>query len=82
MVVHYEVIEASEVLAEHVCAPPYAMVADGAEQIICQCLQVTESTVREAAARCPFFSLAEIGRETGAGTGCTACHRRLRRLLG
>jgi len=59
--------------------------SDGAEAwtdtIVCHCLQVAESTVLEAAERCPFRSLAEIGRETGAGTGCTACHRRLRRLV-
>jgi bacterioferritin-associated ferredoxin len=52
------------------------------DQIVCHCLQVTESTVREAADRCAFRSLCELVRETGAGSGCTACHRRLRRLLG
>jgi bacterioferritin-associated ferredoxin len=51
------------------------------DTIVCHCLQVTESTVLEAAERCPFRTLAEISRETGAGTGCTACHRRLRRLV-
>lgn len=51
------------------------------DPVVCRCLQVTESTILEAAHRCPFSSLAEIARETGAGTGCMACHRQLRRLV-
>ncbi len=73
MVVFYQMFEAAESeLDVQPCTDP----------IVCHCLQVAESTVREAAAVCPFRTLAEIGRETGAGTGCTACHRRLRRLMG
>jgi bacterioferritin-associated ferredoxin len=72
MVVFYEFYDASEMEAAVLpCSDP----------IICHCLQICESTVREAAAACPFRSLAEVGRETGAGTGCTACHRRLRGLI-
>jgi bacterioferritin-associated ferredoxin len=51
------------------------------DQMVCHCLQVTESSLQEAMQRCPLESLRDIANETGAGTGCTACHRRLRRFL-
>lgn len=51
------------------------------DAVVCHCLQITESTLRDAAAVCPFRSLSQISRETGAGSGCTACHRRLRRFI-
>jgi len=54
---------------------------DCPDAIICHCLGVSESTVADAVAICGLSTLKEVCRETGAGSGCTACHARLRELL-
>jgi bacterioferritin-associated ferredoxin len=54
---------------------------EGADPVVCRCLNITESTLKEVTAQCPLMSLCEIARLTGAGTGCTACHRRLRKFF-
>jgi NifU-like protein len=55
--------------------------ADCPETIICHCLAISESTVADAVAVCGLATVKEVCRETGAGSGCTACHARLRELL-
>jgi len=55
--------------------------ADCSETIICHCLGISESTVADAVAVCGLASVKDVCRETGAGSGCTACHARLRELL-
>jgi NAD(P)H-nitrite reductase large subunit len=55
--------------------------ADCSETIICHCLEVSESTVADAVAICGLLSIKEVCRETGAGSGCTACHARIKELL-
>ena len=52
-----------------------------ADPVVCHCLQINESTIRDVVARCPAMNLRQMGEQTGAGSGCTACHRRLRQLL-
>lgn len=54
---------------------------DCSETIICHCLEISESTVADAVAICGLASVKEICRETGAGSGCTACHARLKEML-
>ncbi len=49
-------------------------------EYVCHCLKVTEEMVLEAVA-CGAESVAELRRQTGAGDGCTACHRRLNDLI-
>lgn len=49
--------------------------------LVCRCLRVTESELLEAAAQQEFCSLADITCRTGAGDGCTCCHRRLRQFV-
>ena len=51
------------------------------EQIICSCLQITESEIRGALATGADGTLRSIKACTGAGSGCTACHRRIAALL-
>ncbi len=53
------------------------------ETVLCHCLGVTAGEIRAAAARCSGEAqLVEVVRETtAAGTGCTACHRRILCLL-
>ncbi|MGC3966901.1 MAG: (2Fe-2S)-binding protein [Pirellulales bacterium] len=50
---------------------------DAADPVICRCLQVRQSTVVRAVDE-GARSLCQIACTTGAGGGCTACHRRLR----
>jgi bacterioferritin-associated ferredoxin len=50
--------------------------------VVCHCLQVTEETILHALAVFELRTLKDVRQHTGAGDGCTACHRRLRHLLG
>ena len=49
--------------------------------VVCHCLNVTETTVVRAVRDQGARSLCELACMTGAGGGCTACHRRLRHYL-
>jgi ferredoxin-nitrite reductase len=48
--------------------------------LICECRQVTKAAIA-AAVREGHASLASLGHETAAGTGCTSCHGLLGRLI-
>jgi bacterioferritin-associated ferredoxin len=50
-------------------------------RFVCHCLQVTEEMLHDALAAFDLRSLNEVRRHTGAGDGCTACHRRIRGIL-
>jgi bacterioferritin-associated ferredoxin len=50
-------------------------------RIVCHCLQITEETVLTALQLLDLTSVKEVRRVTGAGDGCTACHRQLRQLI-
>lgn len=50
-------------------------------RIVCHCLRVTEEEVLQAAEVGKPHSIKQIMDHTGAGGGCTACHRRIRALL-
>ncbi len=51
------------------------------DQLVCHCLQVSEASIDAAAAKAPFQSIKDIASRTGAGDGCTSCHRRLAQYL-
>ena len=51
------------------------------EQVVCRCLQVTEEQIVVAITTLEVRNLRDLRRETGAGDGCTACHRKLKALL-
>jgi NifU-like protein len=55
--------------------------ADCSETIVCHCLEVSESTVADAVAIYGLRTIKDVCRETGAGSGCTACHARIKELL-
>lgn len=55
--------------------------ADCSESIVCHCLGISESMVADAVAVCGIATVKDVCRETGAGSGCTACHAGLRELL-
>ncbi len=50
-------------------------------RVVCRCLQVTEQAVLDALAIEEIHTVKELRQSTGAGDGCTACHKLLRRLL-
>lgn len=50
-------------------------------RMICHCLQVTEDAIVQAVEAFGLTSVKEIRSCTGAGDGCTACHRRLKVYL-
>ena len=49
--------------------------------IVCRCLNVTESEVQTAISAFNVQTVRELGRCTGAGKGCMACHGRLKALV-
>jgi len=55
--------------------------SDCTESIVCHCLGISEGVVADAIAVCGLASVKDVCHETGAGSGCTACHARLRELL-
>jgi bacterioferritin-associated ferredoxin len=48
---------------------------------VCHCLQVTEEMLLDALHTFDLRNLKEVRERTGAGDGCTACHRQLRAYL-
>lgn len=46
-------------------------------RVVCRCLQVTEEALVEALTTLEIRTLRDVRKQTGAGEGCTACHRRL-----
>ncbi|WP_145363199.1 (2Fe-2S)-binding protein [Stratiformator vulcanicus] len=66
--------------------PPAAPVADTAltagahARFLCHCLKVREDEVRTAV-HSGCRSVQEVTMLCGAGGGCTACHRKIRRVL-
>ncbi|MEX0702887.1 MAG: (2Fe-2S)-binding protein [Planctomycetales bacterium] len=58
-----------------------ASVIQNGQLALCHCLQISESEVRDAIGIGGCCSLQDVRNCTGAGTGCTACHRRIVELL-
>jgi bacterioferritin-associated ferredoxin len=50
-------------------------------KLVCRCLQVTEETLLRALEIFELQTVKDIRCKTGAGDGCTACHRKLRQYL-
>lgn len=51
------------------------------DRLVCHCLGIRESTVFEALGDPDVQTVRDVMRCTGAGTGCTACHCVLKRLI-
>jgi bacterioferritin-associated ferredoxin len=51
------------------------------QRFVCRCLQVTEADVLRALSTFAVRTVRELRKLTGAGDGCTACHRLLARYL-
>ncbi len=51
------------------------------DRIVCRCLQVTERTIVTAIQVRGARTVGDLRTLTGAGDGCTCCHRELRQYL-
>ena len=51
------------------------------DKVVCHCLGVTESDIRKATATGELDSLRAVMQQTGAGSGCTVCHRAIKAML-
>lgn len=51
------------------------------ETLVCYCYDVTESQIRDSIDLSESPTIEQIALRTRAGTGCTACHCRLQRML-
>jgi len=58
-----------------------ATVTEVGEKTICHCLQVGECEIRAAVDCRDLQNVREVMDVTTAGTGCTACHCAIRRIL-
>ncbi|MFQ5733382.1 MAG: (2Fe-2S)-binding protein [Planctomycetaceae bacterium] len=54
---------------------------DSLRTIVCHCLHITRDEIEESIETASVGSLMCVIRETGAGSGCTACHCTIRSLL-
>jgi bacterioferritin-associated ferredoxin len=49
--------------------------------LVCRCLKITEARLIEALTSLGVRTIAELRAQTGAGDGCTACHKILQQYL-
>ena len=63
----------------HSHAPEFA--GRSTDPVVCHCLHVTEMEIRGAVSTGAVETLRSVMECTGAGSGCTACHQRIRELL-
>ena len=48
---------------------------------LCHCLRISHAEVTDCIAVTGAESVGEVAQQTGAGSGCMACHCRIRELL-
>jgi bacterioferritin-associated ferredoxin len=49
--------------------------------VVCRCLQITEEQLVSAVTNFELRTIIDVRRFTGAGEGCTACHRKIQLYL-
>ena len=54
----------------------------GPDTVVCRCLNVTVAEINTAASLVECPTACRVMELTGAGGGCTACHRHIRQMLG
>jgi bacterioferritin-associated ferredoxin len=65
-----------------VCSDPCPGPCSGCpDRVVCRCLKVTEAAVVDAIVTLGLRTVKQLAVATGAGDGCTCCHRELRELL-
>ena len=50
-------------------------------EVVCRCLDVTDAEIETAIDTCGADTVQDVGHCTGAGQGCTVCHRAIRAML-
>lgn len=64
------------------CPDPCAGPCSGCpDQIVCRCLNVTEAAIVEAITTLGVRTVKEVRQATGAGAGCTCCHKHIRTYI-
>jgi len=53
----------------------------GEDLVVCRCLGITEVEVIEITRIKKIGCLAELRQESEAGSGCTACHKKLNQII-
>jgi bacterioferritin-associated ferredoxin len=53
----------------------------GEDLVVCKCLEITEVEVIEITRIKKIGCLAELRMESEAGSGCTACHKKLNQII-
>jgi assimilatory nitrate reductase electron transfer subunit len=51
------------------------------DRIVCRCLKVTEGAIVDAIVTLGLATVKDVRKATGAGDGCTCCHREIRAIL-
>jgi bacterioferritin-associated ferredoxin len=70
--------EADPRICPDICPGPCSGCPD---RVVCRCLKVTEDTIVTAITTLGLRTVREVRVETGAGDGCTCCHKQIRALL-
>jgi NAD(P)H-nitrite reductase large subunit len=69
-------------LDDRLCPDPCAGPCGGcADRIVCRCLKVTEGRIVEAVTTLGLRTVKDVRAVTGAGDGCTCCHKQIRALI-
>ncbi|HEX4611173.1 MAG TPA: (2Fe-2S)-binding protein [Urbifossiella sp.] len=67
---------------DRLCPDPCAGPCGGCEdRVVCRCLKVTEGRIVEAVTTLGLRTVKEVRLATGAGDGCTCCHKQIRALV-
>ena len=53
----------------------------GSDEVVCHCLQIRQSEIKTAVGTHEATTVRSIMKATDAGTGCTACHSRIRQQI-
>jgi bacterioferritin-associated ferredoxin len=65
-----------------VCSDPCAGPCSGCpDRVVCRCLKVAEAVIVDAIVTLGLRTVKQLTVATGAGDGCTCCHRELRELV-
>jgi NifU-like protein len=51
------------------------------DRVVCRCLKVTEGHIIEAVVTLGLRTVKDVRGATGAGDGCTCCHKQIRALI-
>lgn len=69
-------------LDDRVCPDPCAGPCGGCpDRVVCRCIKVTESRIIEVVTGLGLRTVREVRTVTGAGDGCTCCHKQIRVLI-